>query len=521
MPSMTLPDDAASALPEVERHAHLVFEIGGERCALPLSRVREVVRRPGLVRVPLSPRCLDGLANLRGTVTAVVALHDLLGLDRDGTAAAGIGDAARVVVIEHETPVGLSADRMRGIVDIDPGRIERGSGGMEDARRSDIVAGLLRGDDGDPSVLILDPDLGLRQAFEAVKAAPRRAGAAVAGAAAVPSSGPAAERRERLLVSFDVEGQEYALPLGVVREIVRAPDAVARIPHAGGRVAGVMTLRGRLLPLVSARALLGLAPSSGEDGHARVVVLSPDGEALVGLVVDRARDILRVGEEKVDAVPALLDRDAGGEIEAIGRLDEGRRLVSILAPRRMLNGDAGIKALEPPSREQDEAMPELQAGTETEQFIVFRLDGGEYGLPVDGVEEIIRVPDRPTRVPGAPSFLAGVIGWRGRVLPVVDQRRRFELPEAGAAQRRHAVVLAVGPLRIGLQVDAVTAVLRIPRSVIDQTPDYPGGRSGLVSRVANLDGRMILLLAPELLLTGDEISRLAEIVSEGMAEDVE
>lgn len=517
------PSDTATAPPaEAERHAHLVFEVGGERCALPLSRIREVVRRPGLVRVPLSPPCLDGLANLRGTVTAVVALHDLLGLDRSGR-----DEAGRIVVIEHETPVAFSADRMSGIVGIDPGRIECGTRDSAPSSR-DIVAGLLPGDGESPSILILDPDQGLRQAFGGTRPATREAVEPVfaAGSAAMPGvspSRPVQERRERLLISFDVAGQEYALPLAAVREIARTPDAVARLPRARGRVAGVMTLRGRLLPLVSASALLGLPSGPESAAGSRIVVLSPDGAALVGLVVDRMRDILRIGEDSVDAVPALLDKDADGEIEAIGRLDEGRRLVSILSPGRLLTGGAGMPALDVGSGEQDETMTELRIGAEAGQFIVFRLDGVEYGLPVEGVDEIIRIPDKLTPVPGGPAFLAGVTGRRGRALPVIDQRRRFELSGTAAAGRGHVVVLAVGALRIGLLVDAVTTVLRIPPDVIGPTPNLAGEEARLIAQVANLEGRMILLLSPEHLLTGEELGRLAEIVSDGLPEagDVE
>ena len=61
------------------------------------------------------------------------------------------------------------------------------------------------------------------------------------------------------------------------------------------------------------------------------------------------------------------------------------------------------------------------------RFLVFRLDDNEFALPIDAVEEVARVPDQITRLPKTPKFLEGVVNLRGEVLPVVDQRRRFDM----------------------------------------------------------------------------------------------
>ena len=72
------------------------------------------------------------------------------------------------------------------------------------------------------------------------------------------------------------------------------------------------------------------------------------------------------------------------------------------------------------------------ADDDEEQFVVFRLMNEEYGVPIDSVQEIVRVPEELTKVPKTPTFIEGVINLRGIVLPVVDQRRRFGLPELNA-----------------------------------------------------------------------------------------
>ena len=69
---------------------------------------------------------------------------------------------------------------------------------------------------------------------------------------------------------------------------------------------------------------------------------------------------------------------------------------------------------------------------------MFRLGDDEFGLPIEAVDEVARVPDQITRLPKTPKFLEGVVNLRGEVLPVVDQRRRFDMPALGGAGRRAA-----------------------------------------------------------------------------------
>src|SRR4029450_4653657 len=103
------------------------------------------------------------------------------------------------------------------------------------------------------------------------------------------------------LVSFAVDGQEYALPLDQVQEIVQAPESVNRIPNSGSRVLGVIDLRGRLLPVVSMRRVFGL-PVSDLEPQNRIVVVSVDG-GVVGMVMDTVRQVLRVPRDLVAALP--------------------------------------------------------------------------------------------------------------------------------------------------------------------------------------------------------------------------
>ena len=145
-----------------------------------------------------------------------------------------------------------------------------------------------------------------------------------------------------------------------------------------------------------------------------------------------------------------------------------------------------------------------------QQLVVFDLASEAYGVDIGAVREIIRLQDI-TRVPRTPDFVEGVINLRGKVIPVVDLRKRFMLPVAVQNDDNRIVVVDIGGQDIGVVVDAVTEVLRIlsdsvelPSSVITTADsDYLMG-------ICKMESRLIILLDLERVLSEDEKSLLAE-----------
>jgi len=152
-------------------------------------------------------------------------------------------------------------------------------------------------------------------------------------------------------------------------------------------------------------------------------------------------------------------------------------------------------------------------GETDEQVVVFRLGKEEFGVPIESVQEIVRVPDELTHVPKAPAFVEGVINLRGVVLPVIDQRLRLGLVAAERNDRQRIMVFLFDGVRTGFIVDSVTEVLKIPKSAIESAPHLFGDQSKLIARVANLEQqkRLIQLIEPSKLIESQELSGLAEL----------
>jgi len=138
------------------------------------------------------------------------------------------------------------------------------------------------------------------------------------------------------------------------------------------------------------------------------------------------------------------------------------------------------------------------------QLVTFRLGNEEFSLDILRVQEIIRHMEL-TRVPRTPDFVDGVINLRGRVIPVLDLRKRFGLPSDEKTNETRIIVVDVDNKTVGLKVDAVSEVLRLPADTVEPAPAIvTGAESDYIKGVGKLDGRLLILLDVEKILTRTE-----------------
>jgi len=312
-----------------------------------------------------------------------------------------------------------------------------------------------------------------------------------------------------------VAGQEYAIAIEDVQEIVQIPEQIVQVPHSQSHVLGVMTLRNRLLPLVALRRMFDLSEQDAND-QSRIVVVSIRG-ASVGIVVDKVNEVLRVARRDVEAMPAMLARAGDlSDITDICRLEKGQRLVSIISTDNLFRHSAIKEAMTTVNTHTDttdQAKTGPEGAGDDEQVVVFRLGAEEFGVPIDSVQEIVRIPETLTHVPKAPASVEGVINLRGSVLPVVDLRRRLGLATIARNDGQRIVVFLIRGVRTGFIVDAVAEVLKVPRNAIEPAPNLSAEQSTLLARMANLEKqkRMLQLIDPNHLLGEVELTGVAEL----------
>jgi purine-binding chemotaxis protein CheW len=240
----------------------------------------------------------------------------------------------------------------------------------------------------------------------------------------------------------------------------------------------------------------------------------------VGVVMDSVNEVLRVARTDVDVMPSMMAKDGNmSDIEQICRLEGGKRLVSVLSVANLFSHSAIKEALNTVEKMTDKTTmnsaksDEDNASDDEEQVVVFLLGKEEFGVPIDSVQEIVRVSEQLTHVPKAPPAVEGVINLRGAVLPVMDLRRRLGLVQVERSDRQRIMVFLIDGVRTGFIVDSVVEVLKVHKSTIEPAPRLSGDETKLLARMANLEKqkRMVQLIEPLHLIEKQEREELAHL----------
>ena len=143
------------------------------------------------------------------------------------------------------------------------------------------------------------------------------------------------------------------------------------------------------------------------------------------------------------------------------------------------------------------------------QLVSFKIGSEEFGIDILKVQEIIRMVEI-TRVPQAPVYVEGVINLRGRVIPIIDLRKRLKLELKEADKNTRIVVVDISGNIMGMIVDSVSEVLRLPAGTIEPPPDLVSGvECEHISGVAKLEDRLLMFLDLSKIVGAEELAEIA------------
>jgi len=143
------------------------------------------------------------------------------------------------------------------------------------------------------------------------------------------------------------------------------------------------------------------------------------------------------------------------------------------------------------------------------QFVVFKVGAEEYAVPIFEVREIVRCGE-VKELPNAPAYLEGVINLRGNVVPVVNLAKRFKLTTTSEEAERKVIVSEIDASRVGVIVDDVTEVLRLPENQIEPPPAIKMDRD-CVKGIGKAGDRLLVLLSFRNILSDEELHELQEM----------
>jgi len=291
----------------------------------------------------------------------------------------------------------------------------------------------------------------------------------------------------RSLVTFRVGDARYALPVEAVREVVELGPLTHRLPGSDEDRLGLALVRGRWIPVLElARAVEGAERLDPGAQTSVLLVLGGDAGSL-GLRVEAIGEVVHAGRG-----------GTRGASQSEGLVDLDGELFRYVDPEPLLGRRAE------PEEGEGAIMREDRMTQEPLRIVAFRLGGEEFAIDILEVQEVLRVPE-VRGVPKAPDFVEGVVRLRDSLVPVIEMRKRFSLPERRRTADARLLVVSLRSGRAGLVVDEVPGVTQIPVDAVSPPPEFFRGLAGRYLRgIAQAGDRLIILLDVNEILSSKE-----------------
>ncbi len=142
------------------------------------------------------------------------------------------------------------------------------------------------------------------------------------------------------------------------------------------------------------------------------------------------------------------------------------------------------------------------------QLVSFKIGDEEFGVDILKVQEINRIM-QITQVPNSPEFVDGVVNLRGKIIPVINLRKRLKMPVLKHNSKTRIIVVELADSTVGFVVDEVNEVLRIPKSITEPAPSMVTGiNTDYITAVGKLEDRLLILLDLEKILSQEETKEI-------------
>jgi len=261
--------------------------------------------------------------------------------------------------------------------------------------------------------------------------------------------------------SFHLDETELVVGIETLQEVVPFPERITRMPLAPDHLLGFFNLRGEIVPVVNLKRILGASPEAAAPSSSQKVAIVECEGARIGLLFDATGEVLRVGDEARchfrygtgTAHPVL-----SGAL----KLEGGARVLQVLDASAILRVENIPQIVEWQNREGGAARRRGRLRAHFKKCITFRCGGGLLGFQIEGIHEIMRVPQIQKSVLKSEVCL-GNIPLRDRVIPVVDFSRFLggdgTSVAAAASDERRIIVMQLEERLFGLLVDAVENIV--------------------------------------------------------------
>lgn len=465
----------------------VTFLLGEDEFGTDIMDVKEIIRVPDITKVPNAPSYLEGACNLRGNVLPIIDGRNRFNLERKIT-----DENSRILVIDVDgKATGMVVDKVSEVLRVNTADIEAPPQIVKNVD-SNYLNGIVKLDNGIRLIMLIDVVSAL-----SIHNTERNQsnGQGDSHKNSTLNNTNAESVAEEQLVSFLLDKEEYAIGIMKVKEIIRVPQIV-KVPNCENYIEGVISLRNDLLPIINLRTYFGMSHLEIND-HTRILVVDM-GDVTAGIMVDKISEVLRVQSSIIQPPPKFASH-SGEQLKGVAKLNNGKRIILILEPSKLISAEE-IGDINGSGRICEQSSDQKSIASkmlDEERLVTFKIDMEEYGVKIANVQEINRMTDI-TKIPRAPHYIEGIVNLRGNIIPALDLRKLFQLPEKQTTDATRIIIVDLDGKGTGIVVDSVSEVLRFDKTLIETPPDIlsSGIGSDYIEGVGKLDhgNRMILIL---------------------------
>jgi purine-binding chemotaxis protein CheW len=423
--------------------------------------IGQILRVPDITGLALSPHEVRGLCAVGGGIVTVLDFNLLLGLPP----CSGLEQANRVITLNGEMNVlALLVDEVTVSLSIDQNKIE-----YLDVQDEAVIA-IVHHED------TLIQVVNLEYVINMIRSVKVEAQSVVDKNNLQTVISESESDKVRYLV-FKMGGEEYALPIDELREILAADITITAIAGSNDEIIGMMSLREELVVIADLRRFYGFEPNVSDKN--RIMIVQMNNKTL-GLMIDEIVDIHEFSKNDLDTLGAGSDDN---RIAGVIRKDE--KLISLIsqsAIASLLERNSDIIVANDVAVVNDNAVEMIEV-------VIFKLGNEEYAFSIEEVAEIIDMTPI-TPVANAAEMVDGIINIRGQIVTIGSLHKRLGISMQAQGDQK-IIICHASKGRIGFFVNTVSDVLSVdPSQMRDEESS-----DGLFSKIIHLDeGKRLVLL---------------------------
>jgi purine-binding chemotaxis protein CheW len=434
------------------------FKLGSAELAIAVSSLQEVVNFPDkITSVPLAPAFLLGLFNLRGTVTPIVSMSNLLDVPSENDLNSKIA-----IVNLNQVHIGLLFDSTSEIIHVPNDDISKFDVPPEGQKT--VIRSVIKLEGGDRLIEVIDPEALLK--IENIPHILEQARNKVSEIARKTS-------KRAQCITIRAGSLEFGLHIATIREIIKVPE-IKRTVLTIDYCIGMVNLRGTIVPLIDLRLFLKIGDDAVPDKESQRIVILKMAEMHIGFLADTVESIVTFFEEEILPIPMFAQERTDMMQGLLSQPERGN--VILLNESKMLSTDEVLAI----SRGHQSLYADKKAvidthkkSTERGTYLSFRLDF-PLTTKLGEIEEIAKLSDELMRPPGYPSYVMGMMKMRGEVVTVIDLRTMYGMPGVTDLVNARLLIVKGKGSKFGLLVDSVESIdtvyesqkVRLPTAII-------------------------------------------------------